>query len=153
MIAASIRNALTRCCRWPARFLFHLHGRTPPNAAPQHQEIIVVETIKSASEALVATPLPEMIKNLGLAVAAANRALIAETPASDQVQMVVQEADIEINVAISLALEEKLSGGASFSGLKVISINAAYARSFNFKEEASSKIRLKLSVAPRQPAA
>jgi len=100
-----------------------------------------------ASEALVAMPLPEMIKGLGLAVAAANKELLAQDAGSGHV-LTVHSAVIEINVAISVSNAETFTAGGTL-GFNVFSINASYARSFNFKEEASSKIRLELSVKPK----
>ncbi len=100
-----------------------------------------------ASEALVAMPLPEMIKGLGFAVAAANRELSAQDAGNGHV-LTVHSAVIEINVAISVNTAEEFKVGGSL-GINVF--NASYAKSFNFKEEASSKIRLELSVKPKSP--
>lgn len=108
----------------------------------------MADTLK-ASEALVAMPLPEMIKGLGLAVAAANKELSAQDAGSGHV-LTVHSAAIEINVAISVNTAEEFKIGGSL-GINVFSLNASYARSFNFKEEASSKIRLELSVKPKSP--
>lgn len=100
-----------------------------------------------ASEALVAMPLPDMLKGLGLAVAEANRELSTQDAGGGHV-MTVHSAVIEINVAISVSSAEEVKAGGSL-GFQVFSVNASYARSFNFKEEASSKIRLELSVKPK----
>ena len=100
-----------------------------------------------ASEALVAMPLPDMIKGLGLAVAEANKELSAQDAGGGNV-MTIHSAVIEINVAISVSSAEEVKAGGSL-GFHAFSVNASYARSFNFKEEASSKIRLELSVKPK----
>lgn len=103
-------------------------------------------TATHASEELLAAPLPELIRDLGLAVAGANQAL-AEVPDSD-VQLTVNEAEIEVNVAISISKETKgsISAGGNISAF---SLNASYARTYGFKEEAASRIRLTLGVRPR----
>ena len=118
-------------------FLFH-----------QFRRLIIADYLK-ASEALVAMPLPEMIKGLGFAVAAANRELSAQDAGNGHV-LTVHSAVIEINVAISVNTAEEFKVGGSL-GINVFSLNASYAKSFNFKEEASSKIRLELSVKPKSP--
>jgi hypothetical protein len=116
-------------------YLFHQIGR-----------LIMADHLK-ATEALVAMPLPDMIKGLGLAVAAANKELSAQDAGSGHV-LTVHSAVIEINVAISVSNAESFTAGGTL-GFNVFSVNASYARSFNFKEDASSKIRLELSVKPK----
>lgn len=102
--------------------------------------------LNDASEALVAMPLPEMLQGLGMAVASANKKL-AEVPGPNGAVMTVQEATIDLNIAISVNVEEskKLDGALA---LKAFSLNASYAKTFGFKEEASSRISMKLVVAP-----
>lgn len=102
--------------------------------------------LKDASEALVAMPLPEMLQGLGLAVAAANKKL-AEVPGPNGAVMMVQEATIDLNIAISVDARQEVNAGLGIA-LKAFSVNASYARTFGFKEEASSRISMKLVVAP-----
>ena len=100
----------------------------------------------NASEELLKAPLPDLIRDLGLAVAGANMKL-AEVEGADLIYT-INEAEIEINVAISIAKESTTS--ASLGGnLSAFSVNASYARTFGFKEEASSRIKLTLAAKPR----
>jgi hypothetical protein len=108
--------------------------------------LIMADYLK-ASEALVAMPLPDMIKGLGLAVAAANKELSSQDAGEGHV-LTVHSAVVELNIAISVSNAEEFKAGGTL-GFNVFSVNASYARSFNFKEEASSKIRLELSVKPK----
>jgi len=103
-----------------------------------------VSEASEVSEALVAKPLPEMIRNLGLAVAEANRALRA---AEADMAYAINEAEIELRVAITLSRgsEWKLGAGGSISAF---SVNASYARTYGFREEAASRIRLVLQAVP-----
>ncbi len=102
--------------------------------------------LTSASEALVALPLPQMLGQLGLAVAKANEEM-AKVKGPNGVVMTVQEATIDLNVAISVDLSTKTEAGGSLS-LKAFSVNASYAKTFGFKEEASSRISIKFAVVP-----
>lgn len=99
---------------------------------------------KYASEELLAAPLPELIKNLGLAVATANKELRS---ASDDMRYTIPTAEIELKVAINMetTTEGKIEGGAKIS---VFSVNASYSKTYGFKEEASSVIKLTLSAVP-----
>jgi hypothetical protein len=99
---------------------------------------------KYASEELLAAPLPELIKNLGLAVATANKELRS---ASDDMRYTIPSAEIELKVAINMetTTEGKIEGGAKIS---VFSVNASYSKTYGFKEEASSVIKLTLSAVP-----
>ncbi len=99
-----------------------------------------------AAEALVAKPLPEMIKNLGLAVAEANKALVAAN-AENPSALVVHSAEIDLNIAVTVDKTKEFSAEGGLA-LKAFSMNASYARSYNFKEEASSRIKLSLSAKP-----
>jgi len=102
-----------------------------------------------ASEELLAAPLPELIRDLGLAVAAANKELAASD--ANTLDYTVNEAEIELKVAISISKESKgeITAGGTIS---VFNVNASYARSYGFNEEASSRIKLTLAAKPRQPA-
>jgi hypothetical protein len=104
-----------------------------------------------ATEALAPQSLPEMIKNLGLGVAAANKALREANP-GEPFMMTINRAVIDLKVAISVqkATEEQVKAGLA---LKVFSINASYARTYSFKEEASSQITVELAVVPQAPPA
>ena len=99
------------------------------------------------SEALVAKPLPQMIQNLAMAVVEANAA-VRDDPANDTVTA-IHSAEIELSLAISMerGSEWKAGVGGSIYGF---SPNASYARTFNFKEEAASKIKIQMSVLPKQ---
>ncbi|MEO0651994.1 MAG: hypothetical protein AAFZ65_15070, partial [Planctomycetota bacterium] len=103
-------------------------------------------THTQASEELLAAPLPELIRDLGLAVASANQAL-ANNPGND-LAYTVDEAEIELNIAISI---EKRSKGELAAGgnIAAFSVNASYSRTYGFKEEASSRLLLKLSAKPK----
>lgn len=100
----------------------------------------------SASEELLAAPLPELIRDLGLAVAGANEKLQA-TPNTDLVYT-IERAEIELRIAISVSRESKgeIKGGGQIS---VFNVNASYSRTYGFKEEASSVIKLSLACKPR----
>lgn len=110
-----------------------------------------VMDLRSASEALVAMPLPQMLGQLGLAVAKANEEM-AKVKGPNGTVMTVQEATIDLNIAISVDVSTKTEAGGELS-LKAFSVNASYAKTFNFKEEASSRISIKLAVVPAAPAA
>ena len=91
-----------------------------------------------ASEELLAAPLPALIRDLGLAVADANKAL-----SEGQTDIVYQipSAEIEVNVAISISKTTNTEVGASL-GIHAFSLNASYKSTFGFKEEASSRIKI-----------
>lgn len=103
-----------------------------------------------ASEELLAAPLPDLIEGLGTAVATANQAL-AEADNADLVYT-INEAEIELKVAISIA--EDVEAGAE-GGLKIsaFSVNASYAKTYSYKEEASSHIKLSIAAKPKAEAA
>lgn len=103
---------------------------------------------KFASEELLAAPLPELIKNLGIAVATANKELRSADP---DMRFTIPSAEIELKVAINVETSEtgKIEGGAKIS---VFSMNASYSRTYGFKEEASSVIKLTLAALPPAPA-
>lgn len=106
---------------------------------------------ESPSEALVAMPLPAMLGSLGRAVAEANLAL-SKVPGPNGVVMTVTEATVDLNIAISVDTQTStdLKGGLA---LKAFNVNASYAKTFGFKEEASSKISIKFAVRPPAPEA
>lgn len=100
-----------------------------------------------ATEALAPLSLPEMIKNLGLAVATANKELRAANP-SEPFAMTINSAKIDLKVAVSIdtTTTTGVQGGLT---VKVFNVNASYSRTYNFKEEASSQITVDLAVVPR----
>lgn len=102
--------------------------------------------VMSANEALVAMPLPAMLAGLGKAVASANQEL-SKVPGPDGAMMRVTDATIELNIAISVDSSKKTEVGGGLA-LQAFSINASYSRTFNFKEEASSKIKMTLAITP-----
>lgn len=102
--------------------------------------------VMSANEALVAMPLPSMLAGLGKAVATANMEL-SKVPGPDGVRMKVTDATIELKVAIAVDSSKKIDLGGELK-LQAFSVNASYSRTFNFKEEASSKITMTLKIAP-----
>jgi hypothetical protein len=107
-----------------------------------------VEIMPKISEELLAAPLPKMIQELGLAVAAANKEL---GKSDTDIQYTINSAEIELKVALSMseATSIGVGGGATLS---VASVNASYSRTYGFKEEASSSIKLTLVAVPRAAA-
>jgi len=99
-----------------------------------------------ASEELLAAPLPEMIQGLGVAVAEANMELAKVEDAN--LVYTINEAEIELKVALSISKETEtgVEGGLKLSAFNV---NASYSRTYSFKEEASSLIKLTLAAVPR----
>lgn len=136
MLAKSLRDALGPAWRWRLR-----------GSALFSKERVMSNDVKDASEALVSMPLPEMLGKLGLAVAEANKQMAALKDTPNSVVMTVQEATVELAIAISVSEQKDVQGQAQL-GLKAFSVNASYARSFGFKEEASSRITMKLAVVP-----
>ncbi|MEM1405764.1 MAG: hypothetical protein AAGG59_03235 [Bacteroidota bacterium] len=102
-----------------------------------------------ASEELLAAPLPKLIEGIGLSVAKANNAL---NEAGEDIDFVINEGEVELNVAITVDTTSQLSGSVEF-GLSAFSINASYSKTYSFKEEASSRILLKFTARPRIKAA
>jgi hypothetical protein len=107
-----------------------------------------IEIMPKISEELLAAPLPKMIQELGLAVAAANKEL---AKSETDIQYTISSAEIELKVALSMSEGNNIGvgGGATLS---VASVNASYARTYGFKEEASSSIKLTLAAVPRAAA-
>jgi len=109
--------------------------------------LTMADTTTHPTEELLAAPLPELIRDLGLAVAGANKAMseIKDPP----MMFTVDKAEIEISVAISI---EKSSKGEIKAGgnISAFSVNASYAKTYGFKEEASSRIKITLAAVPRK---
>lgn len=99
----------------------------------------------SAVEELVAAPLPDMIKNLALGVAEGNEQL---GKADQQILFCIDKAEIELNIAISIAKTEDFSVGGG-ANINVFNVNASYKSTYGFKEDASSKIKIYLSAKPK----
>ncbi len=104
-----------------------------------------------STEALQSASIPELIKNLGLAVAEANRDLLKTDAEAQQTQTVfaISQAEIEVKVAISMGKETKkaLAAGAA---LYAFSVNAAYSKTYSYDETASSTIKLTMAAIPRR---
>ena len=126
--------------RWKARVAVFV------NPEAKDIDMPIDRNLTAASEALVAMPLPKMLESLGLAVAHANQEL-AKVPGPGGAVMKVTDAQIDVNVAISVQSSENVNGELKL-GLQAFSVNAGYARSFGFKEEASSRISMTLKIAP-----
>ena len=96
------------------------------------------------SEELLSAPLPDLVRNLGLAVAEANNAL---AKGGSGVIYTIPEAQIEVKYAISLSsgTEVGVDGGLK---LHVFSVNASYKSTYSYTEEASSRIVLTLRAMP-----
>lgn len=126
---------------------FHLIEQVAKPTIEFFKKINIIMAVKKASEELLAAPLPEMIKDLGLAVAAANKAL---TEDGSDIRYTIPEADVELKVAISIDSTKEVTAGIEV-GLSAVSVNASYSSTFGFKEEASSKITLKIRAAANGP--
>lgn len=100
----------------------------------------------STTEKLLAAPLPVLIRDLGIAVAKANKKL-SEVP-DNTTDFSINEAEIDVNVAIAIDNSTTVEAGADL-GLKAFSINASYKGTYGYKEEASSRIKIKLSAKPK----
>lgn len=101
---------------------------------------------EKAVERLQSAGLVDFVKGLGLAVADANKAM-AEAPAGNRTIYTINQAEIEVKVAVNMEKKEVIGGAASV-GFNVFSVNASYSRTYNFKEEAASSIRLVLAATP-----
>jgi hypothetical protein len=108
-----------------------------------------IRIMPKISEELLAAPLPKMIQELGLAIATANKEL---AKSDTDIQYTINSAEIELKVALSMSEGNNVGvgGGATLS---VASVNASYSRTYGFKEEASSSIKLTLAAVPRSTAA
>lgn len=98
-----------------------------------------------ASEELIAAPLPDLVRDLGRAVAKANQDLRAIE--DNELQYTIDDAEIELNVAISIDTSTTVNVSAG-GNISVFNVNASYARTYGYKEEASSRIKLHLSARP-----
>lgn len=100
-----------------------------------------------AAEALAPVELGKMIESLGLAVASANKALLDANPDLPST-MVINSAQIDLKVAISMETSTTTDAKAGLS-VKAFNVNASYARTYAFKEEASSQITIQLAARPQ----
>lgn len=100
------------------------------------------------SDELLAAPLPDLIRDLGLAVAKANEELV-KIGQGDWVYT-IPEGEIELKVAISVN-KERTGKAEVGGGLYGFNMNASYSSTYGFKEEAASRIRLTLRACPRNP--
>ncbi len=98
-----------------------------------------------ASEELLAAPLDQLILNLGLAVAEANKKM---HEGQTDIVYTIPEGEIEVNVALSISSQTQAGGTAGIS-LYGCTVNASYSKTYGFKEEASSRIRLKVQAVPK----
>ena len=99
------------------------------------------------TEELLAAPLPDLISNLGIAVAKANKALMNNK--ESDIAYTIPSAEIEIKVAISIDKSSSTSVGGSLN-LQAFNVNASYKNTYGFKEEASSRIKLIIQAKPRE---
>lgn len=104
-----------------------------------------------STEALQSASIPELIKNLGLAVAEANQALLKSDEEAPQTKTVfaISQAEIEIKVAISMGKKTE-AGGSVGASLYAFSVNAAYSKTYSYDETASSTIKLTMAAIPRR---
>ncbi len=102
-----------------------------------------------ASEELLAAPLPELIRDLGLAVATANKAMMEGAAKDSNVVYTIPSGEIEVNVAISISKSDDVTVGGSL-GLSAFSVNASYKSTYGFKEEASSRIKIVVQAKPQE---
>lgn len=137
MALAIVRGAFSR-----VKFAFKAALRLVDHTKGEHQAMATTH----ASEELLAAPLPELIHELGLAVAGANQEL-KKAPGTELLYT-IDKAEIELNVAISISKETKGSIAAGGT-ISVFNVNASYARTYGYKEEASSRIQLSLACKPR----
>lgn len=76
---------------------------------------------------------------------------MAKIPAANTTIYAIDSAEIEVRIAVSLSKDTKIEGGVGGS-ISAFTVNASYARTYGFKEEASSLIRIHLSAKPLLPA-
>lgn len=96
---------------------------------------------------LVAANLPDMIKNLGLAVAKANHEMAKPADPNAKTVYAIEKAEIELAVTFSFSRDQQI-GGQIGGSVFAFAVNASYKATFGFREEASSKIKLVLSAKP-----
>lgn len=99
------------------------------------------------SEELLAAPLPDLIRDLGLAVAEANEKLRAK---SGDLAYTISSAEIEVKIVISVSKSTEAGAGAG-GNLYGFALNASYKSTYGFKEEASSSIKIVLQAMPKEP--
>ena len=99
---------------------------------------------------LLAAPLPRMIRDLGLAVAQANRALreADEGAGAEGPVFTINQAEIELKVAMSYERDTTQEFGIGGT-LYAFNLNASYARTYGYREEASSTIKISMAAVPR----
>ena len=92
---------------------------------------------------LLAAPLPRLIKDLGLAVAEANKALrdAGNGVGDPNLVFTINQAEIELNLAMSYERDTKAEFGVGAT-IYAFNVNASYARTYGYREEASSKIKI-----------
>ena len=134
----------------------------------------VATTGTQISNAVVASPLPQLIEKLGLSVAEAQAALdknsiqIASQMADTNVDIngkqynlvalgfrptfyTFTEATVEAKLEFSMKQSQEFEVGAEFeAGMKVwsVSVNASYARKFEMQAEGSSSIAARMISLP-----
>ena len=88
--------------------------------------------------------LPVLIRDLGLAVAEANDALLK---ANSNVKFTIPAAEIEVKIVLTESQERKFSveGGTN---LKFVNLNASYCNKYGFSQESSSSIKVHLKAIP-----
>lgn len=96
---------------------------------------------------LVAANLPDVIKNLGLAVAKANHEMSKSADPDAKTVYAIEQAEIELAVTFSFSRDQQI-GGQIGGSVFAFAVNASYKATFGFREEASSKIKLVLSAKP-----
>lgn len=100
------------------------------------------------SEQLIAAPLPELIKNLGLAVASANAELAKQ---NSDVVFTIPRAEVEVRMALSM--KKETSAGVSAGGNLIgFAVNASYINTFGYSAEGSSTVKIELAAKPRPQA-
>ena len=112
-------------------------------------------------EQLIPTDLPTFVANLGIAIIDAGAHIASRVPTPlnapstppgtppPLAQVLYQMPEAEIEVKVSLSRDTTSTTSANFSGgIQAISVGASYSRTFSFKEEGSSTIRIKLVAVP-----
>lgn len=98
------------------------------------------------NEALT-VPLTDMIRDIGLAVADANKALAEGHEAG--VIYTIPDAEVEVSLAMSSTKARSLEVGGGGT-VYAVALNASYTNSFGFSESAASKVRLTLRAVPKR---
>ena len=119
------------------------------------------------AEQLIPMDLPTFVAHLGLAVMNAGAEIASQTPkpltppaspappppaggaAGSPISVLYQMPEAEIEVKVTLSRDTTTTAAATLGGtFQVLSLNASYSRTFQFKEEGSSSIRIKLVAVP-----